>query len=162
QNKLIQAKNQPRASLFFQGGYGRPGLNFLNNEFDLFYIGGVRLNWPLGGLYTRKNEKKMVSINKNIVDIQKETFLLNTNTQLKQQQSEIEKLQNLEKTDEEIIALRVRVKNAAKAQLENGVITANDYLREINAEDQARQTLITHQLQLLQAQINYQTISGKQ
>ena len=34
-------------------------------------------------------------------------------------------------------------KDAAKAQLENGVITANDYLREVNAEDQSRQTLIT-------------------
>jgi len=42
------------------------------------------------------------------------------------------------------------------------VITANDYLREINAEDQARQSLITHTVQLLQAQINYQTITGKQ
>jgi len=41
------------------------------------------------------------------------------------------------------------------------VITANDYLREVNAEDLARQNLITHQIQLLQAQINYQTISGK-
>ena len=53
------------------------------------------------------------------------------------------------------------VKDAAKAQLENGVITANDFLREVNAEDQARQSLIVHQLQLLQAQINYQTIKGK-
>jgi len=58
--------------------------------------------------------------------------------------------------------LKQQVKEAAKAQLENGVITANDYLREVNAEDQARQSRITHQLQLLQAQINYQTISGKQ
>jgi outer membrane protein TolC len=63
--------------------------------------------------------------------------------------------------DAEIINLRIMVKDAAKAQLENGVITANDYLREVNAEDQARQSLIVHQLQLLQAQINYQTIKGK-
>jgi len=45
--------------------------------------------------------------------------------------------------------------------LENAVITANDYLREINAEDAARQALATHQLQLLQAQINYQLTTGK-
>ena len=94
--------------------------------------------------------------------MQKETFLLNTNTQLKQQHAEIEKLQQLITSDNEIIGLRASVKDAAKAQLENGVITANDYLKEINAEDQARQSLITHQLQLLQAQINYNTISGKQ
>ena len=91
----------------------------------------------------------------------KDVFLLNTNTQLKQQQSEIDKLQKLVSTDQEIIDLRIKVKDAAKAQLENGVITANDYLREVNAEDQARQSLITHQVQLIQAQINYQTISGQ-
>ena len=158
---LIDARNKPKASLFWQGGYGRPGLNFLNNEFDFFYTTGLRLNWSLGGLYTRKKEKKIVAISQQSVDLQKETFLLNTHTQLKQQSSEISKLRQLVETDKEIISLREKVKEAAKAQLENGVITANDYLREVNAEDQSRQALITHQVQLLQAQINYQTISGQ-
>lgn len=159
---LINSKNRPRASLFFQGGYGRPGLNFLNNDFDLFYTTGLRFNWNFGGLYTQKKEKQLIEVNKKMVEVQKETFLLNTNTSLKQQQSEVDKLQQLIEKDNEIIELRASVKEAAKAQLENGVITANDYLREVNAEDQSRQSLITHQVQLLQAQINYQTISGKQ
>ena len=161
QYKLIDARNKPKASLFWQGGYGRPGLNFLSNSFDVYYTAGVRLNWNFGGLYTRKKEKKIVELNQKTVEIQKETFLLNTNTDLKRQQSEVDKLRQLVATDKDIIDLRIKVKDAAKAQLENGVITANDYLREVNAEDQARQSLITHQIQLLQAQINYQTISGK-
>ncbi len=147
QEKLITAKNLPRASLFAQGGYGRPGLNMLLNEFDFFYIGGLRLNWSLGGLYTKKKEKEQVTINKKMVEVQKETFLLNTSSQLKQQQAEIDKLQQLLVSDYEIISLRKSVTEAAKAQLENGVITANDFLKEVNAEDQARQTLITHQVQ---------------
>ncbi|WP_276501367.1 TolC family protein [Terrimonas pollutisoli] len=162
QNRVIQSKNLPKASLFFQGGYGRPGLNMLDNQFDLFYIGGVKLNWPVSNLYTKKKEKQLVKVNQQIVDTKKETFLLNTNTQLKQQQSEIEKLEQLITTDKEIIDIRASVKDATRAQLENGVTTANDYLREINAEDQARQALITHELQLLQATINYKTISGNQ
>jgi len=162
QFRLVDSRNKPKASLFWQGGYGRPGLNFFKNEFDFFYTTGVRLNWSFGGLYTQKKEKKIIELNQKIVDIQKEVFLFNTNTQLKQQQSEVDKLQKLVDTDKEIIELRIKVKDAAKAQLENGVITANDYLREVNAEDLARQSLITHQIQLLQAQINYQTISGKQ
>lgn len=162
QDKLINSKNLPKAGLFVQGGYGRPGLNFLNNQFDFFYTTGVRVNWSLGGLYTKKNEQRLVEVNKKSVDVQREAFLLNTNASLKQQQSELDKLQQLVTTDAAIIELRVQVKEAAKAQLENGVITANDYLREVNAEDQARQSLITHNIQLLQAQINYQTIAGKQ
>ena len=157
---LIDAKNKPRASFFWQGGYGRPGLNFLKNDFAFFYTTGVRLSWSFGGLYTRKNEKKILELSQKTIDIQKDVFLLNTNTQLKQQQAEIDKLRKLADTDIAIIDLRVKIKDAAKAQLENGVITANDYLREVNAEDQARQSLITHQVQLLQAQINAQTITG--
>lgn len=161
QATLIDARNKPRASFFWQGGYGRPGLNFLKNDFAFFYTTGLRLSWSFGGFYTRKNEKKVLELNRKTIDIQKEVFLLNTNTQLKQQQSEIDKLQKLVNTDHAIIDLRIKVKDAAKAQLENGVITANDYLRELNAEDQARQALITHEIQLIQAKINYQTISGQ-
>ena len=162
QIKLINSRNKPKAGLFLQGGYGKPGLNFLKNEFAFFYTTGLRLNWNFGGFYTRQNEKKLVAINQQAIVVQKDIFLLTTSTQLKQQQAEVDKLQQLITADKEIIDLRIKVKDAAKAQLENGVITANDYLREINAEDQSRQSLITHQVLLLQAQINFQTISGKQ
>jgi len=161
QQKLLAVRNLPKASFFVQGGYGRPGLNFLNNDFSFFYTTGIRLNWSLGYLYTQKREKQLLDINQQTVAVQKETFLLNTETQLKQQSAEIDKLEQLIQSDAAIIDLRLKVKEAAKAQLENGVITANDYLREVNAEDQARQLLITHQIQLLQAKINYQNIIGQ-
>jgi outer membrane protein TolC len=162
QSQLIAARNLPRASLFVQGGYGKPGLNLFKNAFDFFYMAGVRFNWSLSSFYTEKKEKQLVDVNRKMVDAQKETFLLTTRTLLKKQEAEIEKLGQLTVSDREIIDLRVKIKDAAKAQLENGVITANDYLREVNAEDQARQALSTHQLQWLQATINYQTILGKQ
>jgi outer membrane protein TolC len=157
QSIMIKAKNLPKTSFFFQGGYGRPGLNFLENKFATYYVTGIRFNWAFGGLYTAKKERELIGINQQIIAVQKDVFLLNTNTQLKQQQAEIDKINQLIAKDHEIVELRLKVKDAAKAQLENGVITANDYLREVNAEDQARQMLIVHQLQLIQAQINYQT-----
>ena len=160
QLRIIRARSLPKTSLFVQGGYGRPGLNMLKNEFDLFYIGGVRFNWSLGELYTQKNDRRLVAVNQHSIDVQKQTFLLNTQAQLAQQRAEIDKLNQLIVSDSLIIALRKSIKAAAMARLENGVITANDYLRDVNAEDQSRQSLITHQLQLLQAKIYYQTISG--
>jgi len=162
QNQLISAKNRPRTSLFVQGGYGRPGLNMLKNEFDFFYIAGVRLNWGLGNLYTTKKERELLQVNQRMVDVQKELFMLNTNTQLKQQEAEVNKLSQLIQSDQQIIGIRTQVKEAANAQLSNGVITANDFLKEVNAEDQSKQSLITHQLQLIMAQINVRTISGNQ
>jgi outer membrane protein TolC len=161
QNKLITARNLPRTSLFFQGGYGRPALNLLKNDFQAFYVTGVKLSWALNGFYTKKNDRQLVKINQDIVDSRKQTFLLNTNAQLTSQINEIDKLNKLIQSDNEIIALRRTVTDAAKAQLENGVLSANDYLVEVNAEDQSRQVLIGHELQLLQAQIVYNTIKGK-
>lgn len=158
---LIHARNQPKGGLFVQGGYGRPGLNLLENRFAFFYTTGLRFNWNFGGLYTAKKEKQLIEINKKTIALQQDAFLLNTNTQLKQQQGEINKINLLIQKDDEIIDLRRKVKEASNAQLENGVITANDYLREVNAEDQARQIRILHLTQLLQAQINYLNIQGK-
>jgi hypothetical protein len=113
-------------------------------------------------LYTIKKEKQQTEINKEMIDVEKKTFILNTNTALKKQQSEIEKYVQIESRDQEIIDLREEVKKASLAQLDNGVITADDYLRVVNEQDLARQSLIIHQIQLLQAQINYQTTLGKQ
>ncbi|MEJ6981743.1 TolC family protein [Pedobacter sp. P351] len=160
QKQMVWSRNLPKASLFGQGGYGRPGLNMLQNEFDWFYMGGVRLNWNISNLYTARKERQLTELNAKSVSIQKETFLLNTASQLSQQKSEIEKLEALVETDKQIIALRRKIKVAANAQLENQVISASDYIREVNAEDQARQALIIHQLQLIQAQLNYNTIAG--
>ncbi|WP_347158806.1 TolC family protein [Pontibacter chitinilyticus] len=160
QKKLLLARNLPKTSLFGQTGYGRPGLNFLKNDFDWWYLGGVRLNWSLGSFYTFHNDKRLLDVSEQMTEVQRQTFLLNTNAQLTQQQAEITKLQQLIASDKEIVVLREKVKTAANAQLENGVITPNDFVREVYAEDQARQALLLHQLQLLQAQLTYQTTLG--
>jgi outer membrane protein TolC len=161
QDQLIKARNLPKASLFAEAGYGRPGLNMLKNSFEPYGIGGLRLNWSLGGLYTAKKDRELVDINKRTVALQKETFLLNTSGDIRQQLAEISKLNKLISSDEEIIQLRNEVKKAASAQLENGVITTNDYLKQVNAEDQSRQSLITHRIQLLQAREKLELINGK-
>lgn len=161
QKKLIRSRTLPKVSVFAQGGYGRPGLNMLLNEFDFYYIGGIRFNWSLSSLYTVKKEKEQADISKQRIAVQQDIFLLNTQTQLTQQQAEVRRLEQLLQSDESIIELRRLVTESARAQLDNNVITANDYLKEVNAEDQARQSAIMHRLQLLQARINYQTISGQ-
>ena len=55
QKSLLNAGNLPKIGAFIQGGYGKPGLNMLTNEFSEFYIGGVRLSWNISGFYSQKN-----------------------------------------------------------------------------------------------------------
>lgn len=154
QDELLQTRQRqlnsrlmPRFSAFIQGGYGRPGLDMLSNEFESFYVAGIRLSWNIGKLYTLKNERREIDANRKMIDWQKETFLFNTQLQLAQQDTEIQKMHELMKTDEEIIRLRNNIKKAAEVKLENGVIAVADLIREINAEDLARQKAAVHKIQ---------------
>lgn len=160
QKKLINAKVLPYFNLFFQGGVGRPALNMLSNDLDGYYITGLRLNWRISNFYTFKKEKKIVDLNKQGVDIQRQMFLFNTNLLLQQQNSEMDKYLQLINTDNDIISLKENVKNTTKNQLEYGTATSNDYVTAVNAQNQAQQNLALHKIQLLMAQYNYKTTLG--
>lgn len=160
QYQLGKTKTLPRVGLFLQGGYGKPALNQLKNEFDTYYIGGIRLNWSLSGFYNSKRDKQLLDLNLQQVNAQKETFVFNTHLLTAQQKQELTKLQKLIEVDDQIIELRTRIKQTAEVQQENGVITTNDYLRELNAEDQAQQNRLLHEMQLLMALYAYQNTIG--
>ncbi|MCE5332926.1 MAG: TolC family protein [Bacteroidales bacterium] len=151
QKSLLNAGNLPKIGMFLQGGYGKPGLNMLNPEFSPYWLGGVRLSWNISGFYSQKNNIGKLDVSKKTVDIQKETFMFNTDLKTKQQQTEIEKLQQIISNDDEIIRLRENIKKAASVKVENGTSTVTDLIREINAENQARQTKSLHEIQLVMA-----------
>ena len=162
QNKQLTVQALPKLNLFLQGGVSRPGLNLLSNSFDSYYIGGIKLSWSPSVFYTLKKSRALIDINSKNLDVQKETFLFNTNLTVKQQDADMGKYQRLLATDDEIIDLRAKVKNTALVQLENGVITTNDFLTDVNDENQARQNKILHEIQLLITQYNQQTTTGNQ
>lgn len=149
QKELLNAGNRPKIGAFVQGGYGKPGLNMLTNAFSDFYIGGIRLSWNLSGFYTQKNNLNKIEISKKAMDVQKETFLFNSDLKTKQQQTEIEKLQSTLANDDEIIRLRGNIKKSATTKVDNGTLTITDLIREINAEDQAKQLKSLHEIQLI-------------
>jgi outer membrane protein TolC len=132
----------------------------LSNDFELFGMGGIRLSWNFGNLYTKSNEKKLIINNKKQIDTQEETFLFNTNLQLTQAYNEIQKVKALMEKDDEIIMLRQRVKTASESKYENGVYTINDLIKDINSENQSRQARILHNIQYLLSIYNYKNISG--
>ncbi len=160
QQEQLQVQNRPKISLFLQGGVGRPALNIFDDQLTGFYFGGLRMAWPLGGYYVNKNERALIDLRRQDIGMQEETFRFNTLLQSKKENQEIEKLENLLATDDEIIQLRMSIKQSALNQLENGVMTSNDYLREANAEDTARQNKILHAIQLKMARYTLQTTMG--
>ncbi len=162
QEKQLKADYLPQASVFFQGAYGRPTLNIIENKFGPWYIAGFRFNWSLNALYTQSNKRKILDMNRKSVEVDRETFLLNLHIDSTQQQEQAKKYAALIKKDVEEIGLRESVKLSAEAQLENGVITTHEFIQKLNAEHLARQTKVFHEIQLLQAIYNQQFITGNQ
>lgn len=159
-SQLMGKANAPKFSLFAQGGYGNPGLNVLDNTFQPFFMGGVRLTWKILDWDLVANQQRGLLVRKEIVDTQRQAFDLNTRIELNKYKTEIEKLDNLLRTDEEIIAVRRHVLQTARAQLQNGTMTASEYIVEANALNQSLITRKTHEITLLQAQANYLVAQG--
>lgn len=149
QRKNIYADNLPKINFFIQGGYGRPGLNMLDNSFKPYYIGGIQLSWNFGNLYTLKNNLRTIDLNQKIVASQRETFLFNSRLTEMQQSDQITQWQKLIRNDDEIIRLRNAVKLAADAKVANGTLSVTDLITDITAEHQARIDKALHQVQLL-------------
>ncbi len=154
QKQTLSASNMPKLGLFIQGAYGNPGLNMLKNEFTPYYIAGIRVSWNFGTLYTQKNEKKIIDSNIRDNQIRQETFLFNTRLQMLQDNSEIKKIGDLMKEDDQIILLRDNIKKAAEIKVKNGTLSVTELLREINAADQAKQAKQLHEIQYLMAIYN--------
>ncbi|MDR3711757.1 MAG: TolC family protein [Puia sp.] len=161
QEHLTKISNYPQLSAFFQGGMGQPSpVNLLSTQLSGFYLTGLRLTWSIGGLYTYRKDKWINRNNRDMVSAQRNTFLFNTSLTLHQQDADIVRYSQLIQSDNEIVRLRASVKQSSAAQLQNGVISANDYLLDINAEAQARQDQAVHEIQLLMSQYDHKTASG--
>ena len=157
---LLKARTNPRLMAFGQLGYGKPGLNMLANDFDTFYVLGLRFSWTPWDWHQTQNERHWIGLQQNMVTVQQETLEQNIRILLKKDLSEISKYEALIHKDDEIIALRSRITQTFSSQLENGVVTATDYLAELNAETQARLNQQLHVIQLAKARSNYQFDSG--
>lgn len=160
QTKQLKSSYLPTFKAFFQGAYGRPTLNPISNDFGPWYITGVRLNWSLGSLYTLKNQRAIYGLNSQTADIEKETFIRNVQMDIAQQDENVKKYTEMISQDNKTIVLREDIAQSASAQLANGVITTHEYIQKVNNENAAKQQLILHQIQLLQAQYNLKFKSG--
>ncbi|MDR1273638.1 MAG: TolC family protein [Odoribacteraceae bacterium] len=148
---LLHAKNRPRVGLFAQGGYGNPGLNMLKPSFTAYYLGGIRLSWDLGNLYTLRGERRQVALRQEMVESRRETFLVNLSVETARARAEIEKWHALLEQDDEIVVLREKIAESAGAGVQGGVASVLDWMREVNRLDQARQARALHEIQWLSA-----------
>jgi outer membrane protein TolC len=159
--KVVSTQNKPRVMAFAQLGYGRPGLNFLSNDFEAYYQFGVKLNWRIWDWGSRGRSLEQLKIKQALVQNQQEVFETNQQVKSERFDYQVGKLQELLKRDEEIIQLRRQIVQSAKAQMKNGVITTTQYLTLLNQSTQAEIRKQMHEIELLKTKVDDATLLGK-
>ncbi|MBS3769243.1 MAG: TolC family protein [Bacteroidales bacterium] len=161
QEKLIQAQKMPKVFAFGQLGYGKPGLNMLNDEFDPFYIVGAKLSWNIWDWNRTKRKRQLARLQKNKIDVKENAFNQKVDIQLEKIEADISKLKKTLQRDKEIIGLRQEVIRSSRSKLENGVITSADYITDLNRLTKAKITHERHNIELLKAKLNHLFTIGK-
>lgn len=161
--KVIESKRMPKAFGFATLGYGNPpGSNFFKDEFAPYYILGAGIKWNIFDWNKAKNEKQVITLQQSIIDNRKSDLTDNLKRVLEAKNAEINSVETLLETDSELIALRKRITATAESQYENGIITATEYLNEMNSERQVLVNYEIHKINLSLAKIEYLNISGKE
>ncbi len=158
--RQLDAAVTPRLGLFATGGYGKPGLDMLSDKFEAYYVVGARLSWNIGGLYTRKNDRRRIATDIRGVELRRDVFLLNIDLDVVQKSADIDRLHKQLAYDDEIIALRGSVRRSSEAKMENGTLSGSDLARDINAESAARQDKVLHEMELLMAIYNLKFVTN--
>ena len=153
QEKALDAALMPKLGVFAQGYYGYPGYNMfedmMSRKFSFNGMIGARLTWNIGALYTRKNDKTKIQLQRESAEVGRDVFLFNNNLEQIQQNENIERYKKLMTDDEEIISLRSSIRKAAESKLSHGIIDVNDLVKEINSENVARVQQSVHEIEML-------------
>ena len=158
QEKALDAQLLPQLGFFAQGYYGNPGLNLFEDMMKRRWswngIAGLKLTWNLSALYTHRNEKSKLRVQRELIENARQQFLFNNQLDETQQSENVRRFRAIAQRDGEIIALRTAVRKAAESKLAHGIIDVNGLLREINKENTAKTQQAIHEIDMLKAMYN--------
>lgn len=161
--KLRESQRRPKVFGFATLGYGNPpGNNFFKDEFAPFAIVGAGIRWNIYDWDKTSGEIQVIDYQKSLADIRKADLSAQLNRLLETKMSEIKNLEARLETDSDLIEIRKRITQAAGSRFENGVITATEFMHELNAEKQAVINQEINRVRLALSKVEYLNISGKE
>jgi outer membrane protein TolC len=158
--ELIGKKRMPVLYAFGQTGYGKPGYNMLSGEWDFYYRVGAGISWKIWDWNSSSRERQLIENQQQMLLNQRDSFTQEQESRMIQERARMEQFRKSMEIEKEVLELRQEISRNATSKLANGTITATELVTELNKENLARISLETHQIQLLQAMVNYLTIQG--
>ncbi|MGH7719468.1 MAG: TolC family protein [Gemmatimonadaceae bacterium] len=160
QAEVTAARELPRLSAFGQLGYGRPGLNVLNDDFDSYWLVGVQLQWTPWTWGTVRRERETLALEQQIVAAEEAAFRDGLRRVVEGDLATIDQVTAALATDERIIALREVIERESRLRFQEGAITAAEYVDRSSDLLDARLARARHRVELAQARAQFLTTVG--
>jgi outer membrane protein TolC len=160
QQQATAAQHRPRLSAFARAGYGRPGLDFLSEDFDSYWLGGLRIEWTPWNWGSTRREQEVLALQQQIVAADEAAFTESLRRGSERDLAALDRLDTTLAMDEQIIALRERIERETRLRFDEGVVTAADYLDRRTDVLEARLARITHRVERSRAQARLLTTLG--
>lgn len=158
---LSRTSRLPVVSAFGQGAFAKPGLDIFSDSFGPYFIVGVTAKWSIWDRGLSRRHVSTLTLQQQSLAAQEEALSKQWALQSAQHLAEIDRLDQALQRDAEILVLRQRIVETYAKQLEQGTITATDYLTERNAAYQAEVQNRINRLLQLQAKLAFTLIHGK-
>jgi outer membrane protein TolC len=160
QQEVATAQDQPRISAFARVGYGRPGLNFISDQFESYGLAGLQVQWKAWNWGTTNREREALALQQQIVADDEAAFTRGLGRSTEADLAAIDRLTIALGLDDRIIALREEIERSMQARFQERVVTAADYLDRSAELLQARFARAGHRVELAQASARFLTTLG--
>jgi outer membrane protein TolC len=160
QQEVAAAAERPQLSAFGRAGYGRPGLNFINDRGETYALAGVQLQWKAWTWGTAGREREALAIQQSIVTAEETAFTAAVRRGIENDLATIDRLQSAAASDDRIVALREAIDRTARVRLQEGVTTAAEYLDRRTEWLTAQFDRARHQVELAHAHARVLTALG--
>jgi len=160
QQDVASAADRPRVSAFATAGVGRPGLNFIDDNIQGYWLTGLRVQWTAWDRGTSGRERDVLDRERAIVAAEEAAFAERLRRGVEDDLADMDRLAAAGSLDDRVVALREEVVRSARAQLAEGATTGADYANR-NAELlTARLARARHRVELAQARARFLTVLG--
>jgi outer membrane protein TolC len=128
QQDVAIAAERPQFSAFGRVGYGRPGLNFIDDRTEPYGLAGLQLQWKAWTWGTAAREREALELQQTIVTAEETAFTSAIHRAVENDLAAIDRLRTALASDDRIVSLREAIDRTARVRLQEGVTTAADYL----------------------------------
>ncbi len=160
QIELNKNKRRPILAAVVQGGYGRPGLNLLDDSFQPWYFAGITLKWQLWDWQKTGYLNQGLAIQKKLILNQQESLEYNLENARITLLTKLDAFKQSLAVDDTMLTLQKDIVSSESNKLNLGMATTTDYLSAVNDQKEIMLLKETHTIQLLKTRLDYLNLLG--